>query len=123
MAELLTALGLILSMDASGAAAYMPESFTGNVLYCDGRSSPAGTLYYSADLAWATMPIRDFESGRVRCGDLAVVSFEDGRVLFLPVLDASMLHVRESYLGVPFVVELPEHVNSTTERVRVSVWR
>jgi hypothetical protein len=121
--ETLFGLSLIPVVVASGAAAWMPESFAGNHLYCDGRSSSAGTLYYSSQLAWTGVLVDLIEKGIVECGDLAAIQFEDGRLLFLPVLDASELHVKESYLGVPFVVELPEHVNRETEMVEVVVWR
>lgn len=114
---------LVLGIIASGASASMPaEGFEDNPLWCDGRipECPPGTCLYTTDKIWGAFPIRWYEEGIVGCGQWWIVQREsDGRIWIVQALDASKLHVRESYLGVPFVVELPEHMGVGTVRVTV----
>jgi len=117
--NLLISLGII----AFGASASMPaEGFEGNLLWCDGRipECPAGTCRYSLDREWAAMPIRWYEEGLVECGDrIFVQRADDGRQWTVRALDASELHVKDSYLGEPFVAEFPEHMGVGTSRIVV----
>ena len=97
----------------------MPGSFVENPLYC----FPDGSQRYDSQAAWAIVPIEAIRRGDVGCFDWVLVDLESGRTLLLPVWDASELHVKDSYLGPPFAIELPEHLYVGQERVKVYVLR
>lgn len=98
-----------------GVVAWMPGTFVGNPLYC----FPQGEQVYSTEEAWAIVPIQS----DIPCGSWVTIDFQDGRTLLLPVWDKSELHVTPSALGLPFVIELPEHLYVGQEVVTVKVYR
>ena len=115
-------LALALGIIVSGASASMPAGgFEGNPLWCDGKlpEYPHGSLTYSLDEEWFAMPIQLYEEGLVHCGDRIMVQDKRGKIWVARALDASELHVKLSYLGLPFVVEAPEHMGIGTMPVTV----
>lgn len=61
----------------------------GAPLYC---STPQTPYTFSTDTQpWIALPLRDYQSGAVECGDLYYLKFENGRTLMARALDAGPL--------------------------------
>jgi len=77
---------------------------TGSPLYCGGEYGVGG--------AWLAVPVEQYRSGEVRCGDLFAV-WADGDLRYLPALDAGPFGaycVMDGEDCHPIVADLPRHV-------------
>ena len=77
--------------------------FVGQPLYCD---CGQGLTYSQHTTPWVALDVTEFQSGRVQCGDLVVVRFEDGQAL-----DAGPLYPHViADTGQPIAVDVPAHL-------------
>ena len=77
---------------------------TGSPLYCGGEYDPAER--------WLAVPIEQYQSGEVQCGDLFALWTEEG-LRYLPALDAGAFGaycVRDGPACHDIVADLPRHV-------------
>lgn len=86
---------------------YASTKYGGEPLYCDRGNG----LTYRDDLAFIALDVREFESGRARCGDWMRVTIAD-RSFWAQALDAGPFDgYRVTQFGdVPIVVDVPDHL-------------
>lgn len=83
-------------------------SFEGGPLFC---STPSEPLFFSTDTQpWIALPIEDFTSGKVMCGDLYYLRFENGQTLMARALDAG-----------PFAMYCVRQVDGSCPSIRMDV--
>ncbi len=101
------------SLVVSGVATYYPaDEFAGRPLYCD-QFTDWPLTYSSEDLPpWAAFDIGWYESGRVRCGDLVLLNFDNGEWLLVRAWDAGTFqgYYVNTWPELPILADLPEHL-------------
>jgi hypothetical protein len=115
MVVLLTRLALVPSYvdveqpTLSGVATvYGDPVHFGRPLYCDRGN---GLSYRTDMVPWIAVDVSEYESGRVRCGDLMLVVFDNGALL-AQAYDAGYLykHYVEQWLPRRIVADVPVHL-------------
>lgn len=87
---------------------YSSEKYGGEPLYCDDGTG----IVYSDDLAFIALDVREFESGRAKCGDWIQVTIR-GVSFWAQALDAGPFkdyYIAEFGRDVPIVGDLPDHM-------------
>ena len=97
----------------------------GGPLYC---STPANPLSFTTQqpIKWIALPVEDYQSGAVACGDLHYLKFADGSTLMARALDAgpfAMYCVKQPDGSCPSIgVDVPGYfwpVNGTSATVEM----
>lgn len=92
-----------------GVATVYGAWHSGQPLYCDGAG--VDLIYSESTVPWVAVDVREYESGRIRCGDELWLRFGNGAELRALALDAGYL--RGYYVeqwDAPIVVDVPMHL-------------
>ena len=87
-------------------ATWYGEPYVGRSLYCGG-------WYKESTPAWVAVDVREYEAGRVRCGDLLDITWKSGERLSARAWDAGPFegyYVEDWGRDLPIVVDVPEHL-------------
>lgn len=94
-----------------GVATVYAGSYVDGPLYC---ARPGHQMRYDLDaLPWVAVDVREYESGRIWCGDELWLRFEDGTELQALALDAGPFegyYVEEWGADRAIVVDVPAHL-------------
>ncbi len=99
----------------SGAATAYGPGYYGQPLYCDRGASNTlqlgqgnGLILGEVDTPFVALDVSEYQSGRVRCGDMMRLTFADGQVLEAQALDAGNLYrYRIDELRAYIIVDVP----------------
>lgn len=92
-----------------GVATVYGGPYVGQPLYCAG---PEGPVYSESTTPWVAVDVREFEAGRIRCGDELWLRFEDGSELRALALDAGPFegYYVEQWGRQSIVADVPVHL-------------
>lgn len=86
-----------------GITFYYGELFEGQPLYCGG-------VYAEETGPWLALDVREYESGRAKCGDVFLITFGDGSTMLARARDAGYLADYTIWdTGLPFIADLPRY--------------
>lgn len=93
-----------------GVATVYGGPYVGQPLYCDGVGEDL--VYSEMTTPWVAVDVREFEMGRILCGDELWLRFEDGSELRALALDAGPFegYYVEQWGRQPIVVDVPVHL-------------
>jgi len=83
--------------------------YDGQPLYCAG---PDGPFYDASAPPWVAVDVREFERGRVQCGDVLSIRFSNGVILEAQALDAGPFegYYVPDWPTRPIIVDVPAHL-------------